>query len=510
LQWPGLALVLRALDGLSLRRAALVGWCAGLGAHVALFTWLATATARLGELHPAAAALAFAAWASFASLQLALVGALDACARAAAPAARRVLFACAFVTAELVWPQVIPWTIGLPQQQASSLAQVAELGGAALLTFVVVFGATGLDAALDLARARPLPRRAIIDVSCAAAVLVVALSLGAWRLSVARAPAQRSARVAIVQPGVVSNRLTARTPREVQAALERLAREVGAAGGVELAVFPESAAARPIIDNTPDEADVALRAEANGALADLARVARRCGCHTLVGATAVRVEPASRKVVERRNVVLLLDAQGAVLDRYEKHALLAVAEHLPGETALPWLRALVPFAGRFTAGPGPRVLRAGALSLAPLICFEAVPGAPAREALARGDVDLLVNATNDVWFGDGQGPHLHALAASLRAIETRRALLRSTTTGLSFAVLPDGTRVAETPLSQATLRIVDVPLPDVPGARTLHARGGHLFAPAAALVMGVLLLARLGSARGQRPLANPPGHVSTS
>lgn len=502
-------LVLRALDGLSLRRAALVGWCAGLGAHAALFTWLATATARLGELHPAAAALAFVLWASFASLQLALVGALDACARRTAPAARRVLFACAFVTAELVWPQVIPWTMGLGQL-GTPLAQVAELGGAALLTFVVVFGATGLDAALDLARARPLPRRAIIDVSCATATLVVALSLGAWRLSVARAPAQRSARVAIVQPGVVSNRLTPRAPREVQAALERLAGDVGAAGGVELAVFPESAAARPIIDNSPAEADAALRAETIGALADLARVARRCGCPSLVGATAVRVDPVSRKVVERRNVVLLLDAQGAVIDRYEKHALLAVAEHLPGEEALPWLRALVPFAGRFTAGPGPRVLRAGALSLAPLICFEAVPGAPARESLARGDVDLLVNATNDVWFGEGQGPHLHALAASLRAIETRRALLRSTTTGLSFAVLPDGTRVAETPLSQATLRIVDVPLPDVPGARTLYARGGHLFAQAAALVMGVMLLARLGSASGERPPANPPGHVSTS
>lgn len=493
-------LVLRALDGLPLRRAALVGWCAGLGAHLALFTWLATATARLGELHPAAATLAFVAWAAFASLQLALVGALDACARAVAPRLRRVLFACAFVTAELVWPQVIPWTIGLPQQATPPLAQVAELGGAALLTFVVVFGAAGLDAVIDLARVLPVRRQAIIDASCAAAMLVAALSFGAWRLAVVREPARRTARVAIAQPGVVSNRLTPRPPGEVQLALERLARDVRAAGGVALAVFPESAAPHPIIDDD------------RSTLVDLARVARLCGCPTLIGATALRVKDAGgvRKVVERRNVVVLFDGGGALLDRYDKHALLALAEHLPGEATLPWLRWLLPFAGKFTAGPGARTLRAGELSLAPLICFEAVPGGPAREALAQGAVDLLVNATNDVWFGEAQGPHLHALAASLRAIETRRTLLRATTTGLSFAVLPDGTRLAETPLSRAALRIVDAPLPDDPGARTPYGRGGHLFAQVVAVTLGAILLAgrRLASRRVGDP--NALAGLSTS
>lgn len=498
-------LVLRALDGLALRRAALVGWCAGLGANLALFTWLATSTARLGDLHPAVAALAFAVWASFASLQLALVGALDACARATAPRARRVLFACAFVAAERLWPQVIPWTMGLGQS-STPLVQIAELGGAALLTFVVVLGAGGLDALIDLARVRPVPRQAIIDVSVAATLIVFALSFGAWRLSTMGEPAQRTARVAIVQPGIVSNRMTERSPREVQVALERLARDVATDGRAALAVFPESAAPRPIIDVMGD--DASLRAEAAGALADLGRVARLCGCPTLIGTTALRVEGAGRKIVERRNVVVLFDERGALVDRYDKHALLAFAEHLPGEATFPWLRDLVPFAGRFTPGPGARVVRAGALSLAPLICFEAVPGDPARTALERDDVDLLINATNDVWFGEGQGPHLHALAASLRAIELRRTLIRATTTGLSFGVLPDGTRVEETPLSQAALRFVDAPLPDLPGARTAYARGGHRFAEAATIALCVILLVHPW--RRRRRVDKPPSDLPTS
>lgn len=493
LQWPALLALARALDGLPARRAALVGWCAGLGIHLSLFTWLGVATARLGDLGAVPAALLFAAWVTFASLQFALVGALDAAVRAVAPRGRRLLLPCAFVTGELLWPQVTPWTLGLGQA-ATPLGQVAELGGAPLVTFVVVAGAMGLDA-LAAAR-RPGPAR--LDAVVAAAIVGLALAFGLARP--ATLPRAEVVRVAIVQPGVVNNRLTPRPPAEVQAALERLAAEAGGAGAA-LAVFPESAAARPLLDVVADvlatdspvgaPAAVVARLEAEAALGreELARLGRLAGCPTLVGVTALRVAPGatveSSRIVERRNALVLVDATGTLVDRYDKHALLPLAERLPLEDALPWLRRAVPFAGRFTPGAGPRRLAAGSLRVAPLICFEAVPSWPARHALAEGDVDLLINVTNDVWFPH-QGPHLHALAAAQRAVETRRVLVRATTTGLTFAALPDGARVAAAPAGASTLRVVD--LPRSSGLVTLHSSGGWLGGPIACAALVVALL----------------------
>lgn len=471
LQWPALVLCLRALEGQGLRRAALIGFAMGLGINVSLFTWLGVATARLGHLPWPAALGLFVAWAAFASLQFALVGVLDAAVATRWPAARRALVPCAFVACETLWPSVIPWTMGLGQLPCLPLAQVAELGGAPLLTFVVLCGAAGLDAGLAVLaslKARRSPaRRDLVDLAWCALVVVGALAFGLARLAALEAPPPRRARVAIVQPGVASNSMTPLTPAEVQAALERVAREVGRAGGVELAVFPEAAAARRLIElahaDAPAPVVAAIEAEARRAREELARLARLCGSPTLVGLTAVRVAPGetieTSRVVERRNAAVLLDAAGAIVDRYDKHRLLVVAERLPGEEALPWLRSLLPFAGRFSPGPGPRTLEAGTLRVAPLICFEAVPSGPTRVAVAAspGGVDLLANLTNDVWF-PGQGPHLHALAASLRAIEARRALVRSTTTGLSFAVLPDGRRIGEAPPRAPSVQIVDLPL----------------------------------------------------
>lgn len=488
LQWPALALVVWALRGRSVRQAALVGACLGLGINVSLFTWLGVAAARLGELSPVVATAAFVAWAAFASAQFALVGALAASAAGRWPGARRALLPCAFVAGEALWPKVIPWTLGLPQLACLPLAQVAELGGAPLLTLVVVCGAAGVEAALtllhDALRRRPVSRRDAVDAAWAAAVLAASLGFGLTRLHSPPASPPGSLRVAIVQPNVVDNSMTPRAPDEVQAALVRLARQVGAAGGVALAVFPEAAAARPLIDlqappggatdGRAPGAEATIRADAARGRADLSRIARLCGAPTLIGVRALRVVAGetleTSRIVERRNAVVLLDARGVLVDRYDKHALLAFAEDLPGEGALPWLRALAPFAGHYTPGPGPRRLDAGALTIAPLICFEAVPGWPAREALALGHVDLLVNSTNDVWF-PGQGPHLHALAASLRAIETRRPLVRATTTGLSFAVLPDGRRVGQAPPEAPSVQIVDLPRAE---GRTAHSSGGHL------------------------------------
>ena len=127
-------------------------------------------------------------------------------------------------------------------------------------------------------------------------------------------------------------------------------------------------------------------------------------------------------------------------------------EYIPFVESFPWLEQIVITAGDFTAGrdvsvfdftrcPDPAseiepencpVTRA-----APLICYEDVIPDLARQATLAG-AQLLVNLTNDAWFGDTAAPYQHHIIASFRAIENRRTLLRSTNSGLTAIVDPLG------------------------------------------------------------------------
>lgn len=463
LQWVALVPLLRALDGLSPRRAALVGLAWSLGANLSLFTWLGVAAARFGGLPWPVAALLLLLYALLESGGGVLLGALDGAARRRRPGARRLLFPLAFVASERLWPQLFHWTTGAAQAPVAPVAQLAALGGPLVISFVVAAANAGLDGLLDALRGRRRGRR---DAALGGLVVVLALLSGA--ASLARTTGGAPVRLALVQPGWASMRERKLEPDAVLGRLLELADQV-ARSGAALAVFPESAAPRPMIEVAPVATGApppaphvvrGLEAEATRALSDLGRVARRCRVPILVGGLVQQAEPGSAvetsRIVGRRNVLFALDEDGRLVDRYDKHLLLALGEHLPGEASAPWLRSVLPFAGRFQPGPGVRTLEQGGLRYAPLVCYEAVPSGPSREATRQG-AELLVNATNDVWFEGTQGPHLHAMLVRLRAVETRRPLVRVTTTGLTFVALPDGRLAGETPPGVPAVTVVDVP-----------------------------------------------------
>ena len=84
------------------------------------------------------------------------------------------------------------------------------------------------------------------------------------------------------------------------------------------------------------------------------------------------------------------------------------------------------------------------MSVSPLICYEDIITGPARESVQNG-AELLVNLTNDAWFGDSIAPYQHNLIASFRSIENRRYLVRSTNTGLTAIIDPYGRSVSTLP-----------------------------------------------------------------
>jgi len=144
------------------------------------------------------------------------------------------------------------------------------------------------------------------------------------------------------------------------------------------------------------------------------------------------------------------------------------------------------FGGHDTAsGEKPRILVSGDLRIGALVCYEIAFEALSVD-LARSTVDLLVNLSNDGWFGRTGAIEQHFSSAVFRAIETGRPVLRATNTGVTAAVDAFGRVVARAPLLEPATLEVDVMLG---GPSTLYVATGNWVGPAclaAALLLSAL------------------------
>lgn len=152
------------------------------------------------------------------------------------------------------------------------------------------------------------------------------------------------------------------------------------------------------------------------------------------------------------NALFLVDAQGNSLDKpYRKTELLAFGEYLPLSETFPFLLKLLPFVSNFGRGHGPEVMawnfQGHTIHWGGQICYEGLYPQHTRGLEQKG-ADILVNVTNDSWFGRPFEPNQHLYMTLARAIEVRRPLVRSTNTGISTAVLANGDVLQKSPLHQ--------------------------------------------------------------
>ncbi len=160
--------------------------------------------------------------------------------------------------------------------------------------------------------------------------------------------------------------------------------------------------------------------------------------------------PASNEQHQHFNTVLTL---GKNEGRYDKNHLLPFGEYLPLQPVSGFiLESLNIHLGNFTSGGDTQpLLKAGGYSFNTSICYEDAFASEAKRG--QPEAAFLVNVTNDAWFGDSLEPHQHMQIAQMRALETGRYLLRTTNTGVTAIVAPDGTIVSKLPMfKQAVLR----------------------------------------------------------
>ena len=185
---------------------------------------------------------------------------------------------------------------------------------------------------------------------------------------------------------------------------------------------------------------------------------------------------------------LALVGQGAeVLQVYDKHHLVPFGEYMPLK---PLFRRLnfsglaARAEGGYSAGPGPQLvdLGAGLGRALPLICYEAVFPQDVNGYAERPD--LLLQITNDAWFGEASGPYQHLAQARIRAIEQGLPLLRAANTGVSAVIDGAGRVLVSLPLGEAGH--LDALLPP-PLRVTPYSRTGDLPALALLLLLGAAL-----------------------
>ena len=464
----------------TLASAAVAGWWWGFGYFLAGLWWLGAAF--LVEADEFAWALPFgvlglpAVLAAFPALGFALSRALWS------PGAARV-FAFAFGMALSEWLRGtlftgFPWnTLGMALAQNAALMQGAALVGLYGLTVVaiVVFASPA-----TLGTADGLLRRFGLPVAAGAALAGLAV-FGVSRVPESAAATASGVKLRIMQPNLPQDARFG--PESREAIMHRYLtlsdratspQSTGVADSTHL-VWPESA--------FPFLLDRDARALAQ--IAALLPPGR-----TLITGAAREGERLPGEDGQRfHNAIQIVSDEGTILATYDKVHLVPFGEYFPhfldaGLRRL-GIRQFVNVPGGFE--PGAR--RAGLVvpglpPVAATICYEAI--FPGEVVPAGSRPGLILNVTNDAWFGNTPGPYQHFAQARLRAVEEGLPLVRAANTGISAVVDPYGRIVGALPLGVEG--VLDSALPGAIAAPPFARFGNLLFG---ALLLGCGLAARL-------------------
>jgi apolipoprotein N-acyltransferase len=342
-----------------------------------------------------------------------------------------LMFAGAFATSELLFPLLFPWYFGACAHSVPILMQTADLGGP--ITVSLMFVASNL-AIYALAEWRllgmPLCRR---TVTVGATVVLVALVYGYVRI---RQIDARMASIDTVKIGMVQGNAKLGQRRGALEIHRQLTLDLKKRGA-ELVVWSEAA-----IPGAFDHRSYQRLVEQ--------RVTRGLGVPIVMGGVIYQrlsKEELAKHPKGRRarfyNTALSIDAKGKVLGRYDKQFLLMFGEYLPFGETFPSLYEMSPNSGAFSPGTSFKPLPLGEHRLATMICYEDIIPSFVNKLVATETPDLLVNLTNDAWFGDTTEPWIHLALAKFRTVEHRRYLVRVTNSGVSAIVDPVGRIVVQ-------------------------------------------------------------------
>ena len=181
----------------------------------------------------------------------------------------------------------------------------------------------------------------------------------------------------------------------------------------------------------------------------LANIARATGSYIIAGTIGIEHTGDPNRRPEIYNSASVITPTGAWTARYDKIHLVPFGEYIPFQELISFAKALTREVGTFSRGHRRVPLDIGDAKAGTFICYESIFPNEVRQFALHG-AEVLVNISNDSWFGDTGAPRQHLNMARMRAVENNRWLLRDTNSGITAAIDPYGRVVQEAPRNQRT------------------------------------------------------------
>jgi apolipoprotein N-acyltransferase len=458
LLWVGLIPFLWTLQGVQGRKAFIVGYVNGLVQNLVMLYWIIHVTVIYGKLPLPVGGIILLLLAGYLSLYRGFWALLYTWGE------RRGLAGywwgpVLWVSLEFVEIYMItgfPWMLlGYGFQQSPYFIQIVDITGVFGLAALIVIVNIGLyQLLLGWADGRLVFRPALVALVC----VIACLSYGYVRLpEVQRLMAQSpTMNVAVVQGNIEQGK---KWDPKFQSETIKIYGDLTLKASLEkpqLVVWPETAVPFFFLRDKTLSPKVA-------------EIARKSDSYLLFGSPAFEIAPAGESFFNR---AFLLSGDGDIVGYYDKAHLVPYGEYVPLRRFFPFIGKMVPMVGDFVEGPPGRVLSMPEANLGTLICFESIFPDLSR-AMVENGANILVNITNDAWFGRTSAPYQHLAMSVTRAVENRVSLARAANTGISALAAPDGSIIWQSELYTTAAHTAPVPL--LSGG-SFYTRHGDVFA----------------------------------
>jgi apolipoprotein N-acyltransferase len=464
-------------------QAFLLGYTSGILWYAGTCYWIYDTMHQYGDLTPPLAALALFLFCLYLGLYHGVFGLLLSLAAGPGRDQRRALVAAPFlwVAVELARERItgFPWNLlGTSQVDNISLSRITTWTGVYGISFEIML----VNVAVAAAFLVPKKKRSMLLIASVAAAAV----LQAGRL--VGAPALPTDHTALlVQENLPVDATWTRDTferslREIadlsvkSATFSSSAVPDSQSGHVDLIVWPESPA--PFYTGDP---------LFRSAVSEAARES-----HAWVVTGAIGNAPAiqnGRAAPAVFNSAALVSPSGDWTARYDKVHLVPFGEYLPFPRLFAFAGGLTKEVGEFHAGTSRSPLDAGGTRLGIFICYESVFPGEVREFADQG-AQVLVNLSNDGWYGDSGAYAQHLNQTRMRAVENERWVLSATNTGVTASIDPYGRTVARLPRKERGALIAPYALTSV---TTFYTRHGDWFACLCAIISAGALVTRFAN-----------------
>ena len=458
----------------------LLGYKCGILWYAGTCYWIYATMRHYGGLSAPMALLALILFCLYLGLYHGAFGLLVSLAAGDEMPSRRALVAVPFVwvAVELARTRItgFPWNLlGISQVDNIPLARIAGATGIYGLAFEIMLVNTALAAAFLVPRGR---RKALLMVALGAAVVLQAGRL----VTLPSLPADKTA--LLLQANVPILEGTDWTKDYFETTLQSL---------TELSVEPANAQPPRHFDLIVWPESPAPFYTGDAAFRDpVSNVARQNQSWVIAGSIGVRnAMEAPGQPTQVFNSAALVGPSGEWVGRYDKVHLVPFGEYVPFPRLFAFASGLTNAVGDFGRGASREPLPADGTKVGVFICYESIFPDEVRQFVANG-AQVLVNISNDGWYGDSGAYAQHLNQTRMRAIENNRWLLSDTNTGVTASIDPYGRIVARAERKVRTVLVAPYALTSV---TTFYTRYGDWFAWLCAIISAGALLLRFASRR---------------